>query len=226
MSTILVSVICNLVAVLILLGCIFSAIHNSWKLSLIRFCLMLSFGVGCYFATPALSGVICELGANSTTLGATLSNVGVSIYSINSILFTAMFALSYGIISIICNIVKHCLIKSYKNKSENSAKMKRARSINPKAERLARKAAWRDMKAQYREHNHGFKRFVAIFLNTIVGVILGLVILMPYGYIAEDINAAKNGDKAFLEKGFDYTLNGIIDEKIDFKVFDWLVNID
>ena len=221
MSTVLVSIICNVVAVFILLGCIFGAGRNSWKVSLTRFCLMLGCGVGCYFATPALSSLICGVAVESSTVGS-----GISTFSVNSIIFTLLFVLGYGINSIICNIVRHCLIKAYRNKSENSAKMKRAKSINPRAEKLARKAAWREMKTQYKDHNRGFKRFISIVINAVVGLVLGLVVLMPFGYIAEDLNAANNGNKAFLEQGFDYKLNGVIDEKIDFKVFDWLISAD
>lgn len=226
MNTILVSIICNLVAVLVLLGCIFGANRNNWKVSLTKFLLTVVCGVGCYFATPALSKVLCAIAVEGTTLGVILSNLGISIFSINSIIFTVLFMVGYGISCIVCNIFRHFLIKSYRNKSENVAKMKRARSINPKAERLARKAEWRAMRSTYKENNKGFKKIISMLLSAITGVVLGLIILMPFGYIGEDLNKANSGNKAFLEQGFDYTLNGVIDEKIDFKIFDWLISAD
>lgn len=223
---VLVAIICNLVTVLIILGCILGAGRRSWKVSLVRLGVLLACGVGCYFATPALSSAICGIPVASMTLGVILAKLGISIYTLNSILFTAMFAIGYGFNSIICNLVKHQLIKSHRNKSENSAKIKRAKSINPTAERLARKAEWRNMKYKYAAGNRGLRKALAIAFNSLTAVLLSLVVLMPFGYIAEDMNAASEGSRSFLEAGFDCTLNGVIDEKIEFKVFDWLISAD
>ena len=57
-QTIIVAVICNLVAVAILFSCIFSAARNHWRLALIRFILTAGSGVGMFFAAPAVSEVI------------------------------------------------------------------------------------------------------------------------------------------------------------------------
>ena len=96
MSTILVSVICNIIAALILLGCIFNGVYNSWKLSIIKLAIMIGCGVGCYFATPALSNIICNVAVNNTTIGSLLTGtLGVSMLTLNSILFTLMFMLAY-----------------------------------------------------------------------------------------------------------------------------------
>lgn len=220
-TTILVAVICNIVAALILLSGIFTSAKNSWKLALIKFCLTAGSGVGIYFATPALSNIITNVAVESTTIGAILANLGVSTLTVNSILFTVMFVFAYGLMAIIYNIVRHAMIKSFRNKSQNSAKMKRARSINPKAEKLAKRAEWRDLTTQYKSSNNWFKRLISILLGSITAIILGLIVLMPFGYVAEDLNKA---GKVNLETGFDYTLNGVIDNNIDFKVFDWLVS--
>ena len=226
MANILVGVICNLVAALILFSGIFSAVRNNWRIALSKFIIMIAGGVGCYFAVPALSNIIMGATVNETTLGAVLGNLGISLLTINSVIFTVLFLVWYAIDLMICNIIKHCLIKSYRNKSENKAKMKRAKSINPKAEKLARRAAWREMKAQYKDNNNFWKRLLSGFLGSIVAVVVGLIVLMPFGYIGEDINTAADGNKQYLETGFDYTLNGIIDEKINFKFFDWLVSAE
>lgn len=226
MANILVAVICNLVAVLILLSGIFSAVRNNWRVALSKFIIMIVGGVGCYFAVPALSNFIINVAIDGTTLGAVLGNLGISLLTINSVLFTCLFLIWYAIDLIICNIIRYCLIKSYRNKSENKAKMKRAKSINPKAEKLARRAEWRNMEAQYKANNNFWKRLLSGFIGGIAAVIVGLVVLMPFGYIGEDINKLSGGNKQYLETGFDYTLNGLIDEKIDFKFFDWLVSAE
>lgn len=226
MANILVAVICNLVAALILFSGIFSAVRNNWRISLSKFIIMIAGGVGCYFAVPALSNTLLDIAAEGTTVSAILSNLGVSLLTINSVIFTVLFLVWYAIDLMICNIIKHCLIKSYRNKSENKAKMKRAKSINPKAEKLARRAAWREMKAEYRANNNFWKRLLSGFIGGIVAVVVGLIVLMPFGYIGEDMNKASGGNKQYLETGFDYTLNGLIDEKIDFKFFDWLVSAE
>lgn len=146
MANILVAIICNIVAALILFSGIFSAVTNNWRIALSKFIIMIAGGVGCYFAVPALSNVITSAAVNETTLGTVLFNLGISLSTINSVIFMSLFLIWYAIDLMICNIIKHCLIKSYRNKSENKAKMKRAKSINPKAEKLARRAAWREMR--------------------------------------------------------------------------------
>ena len=103
MSTILISVICNVVAVLVLLGCLFGASRNSWKVSLLKLSLTLCCGVVCYFATPILSEMMCAVSLEGTTLGVVLFNLGISIFSINSIIFTLLFVLGYGINCMVSN---------------------------------------------------------------------------------------------------------------------------
>ena len=47
---------------------------------------------------------------------------------------------------------------------------------------------------------------------------------MPYSYIAKIMN--KSGDKQFLEAGYQYTLNGIIPEKVfDFAIHNTVVEV-
>ena len=226
-QTIIVAVICNLVAVAILFGCTFFAARNHCKLALISLILTAVLGVGMFFAAPAISDVIRNISIQSSTLGAILMNdLHISIASINSVLYTLMFMLGYGIICGICSIVKYRIINSYKTNAINNAKMKRAKSINPKAERLAKKAMYREMRSAYAKDTIWYKRLLAGFIGAITGVVVGLVVLMPFGYIGEDINKAQDGKAAYLEEGFDYTLNGLIDEKIEFKFFDWLVSAE
>ena len=64
------------------------------------------------------------------------------------------------------------------------------------------------------------------FIGSVVAIVVSIIVLMPFGYIGEDMNRASCGDKQYLETGFDYTLNGLIDEKINFKFFDWLISAE
>lgn len=196
MESILVAVIYNLVAVLILVSGIFSAIRNDWRIALSKFIIMLIGGVGCYFVVPVISSTLIKVVViESSTLESVLTNLGISLLTFNSVIFTSLFLIWYAIDLMICNIIRHCLIKSYRNNNENKAKIKRAKSINPKAEKLARRAAWRELKAQYRANNNFWKRLLSGFIAGIVAVIVGLIVLMPFGYIGEDINKLSNGNK-------------------------------
>lgn len=226
MANILVAVIFNFIAALILFSGIFSSVRNNWRIALSKFIIMIVGGVICYFAVPLLSNTVTNVVVSETTLGSVLCNLGISVLTINSVIFTSLFLVWYAIDLMICNIIRHFLIKSYGNKKENKAKIKRAKSINPKAEKLARRASWREMKAEYKANNTFGKRILSGFIGSIIAVVVGLIVLMPFGYIGEDINKASGGNKQYLETGFDYTLNGLIDEKIDFKFFDWLVSAE
>lgn len=218
MGNIIVAIACNLVAALILFSGIFSATRNGWKVSLTKFILTLGGGVGAYFLTPVISNKLYAV----EKVPSLLNELHISVGTANSCLFLLWFLLFYAIILMVCNIVKHCLIKKLQEKSENRAKMRRARSINPKAEKVARRTAWKALKAQYRAKNRWWKRLISGFIGAIVATVVGIVVLVPYKYIAADIN--HNGDKAYLEEGYDYTLNGLIDDKIEFEFFDWLIH--
>lgn len=186
---------------------------------------MLAGGVGAYFLTPVLSEKLLSIVVKDVTIQNVLSDIGISLATINSIIYIVIFLVFYAIDLMICNFIAHAMIKAYRNKSENAAKIKRARSINRKAEKLARKAAWREMRSQYRDNNNWLTNIVRIFLGIITAVIVGLLILMPFGYIGENLNAVNNNEYQYIEEGFDYTLNGVIDNNIEFKVFDWLVGV-
>lgn len=218
MGNIIVAIACNLVAALILFSGIFSGIRNGWKVSLTKFILTLGGGIGAYFLTPVISDKLYAV----EKVPSLLNELHISVGSINSCLFLLWFLLFYAIILMVCNIVKHCLIKSLQEKAINKAKMKRARSINPRAEKIAKRSAWRALRAQYAAKNRWWKKLISGFLAAMVAVIVGIVVLVPYKYITADIN--HTGDKQYLEDGYNYTLNGLIDDKIEFEFFDWLVH--
>ena len=220
-GNIIVAVACNLVAVMILVSGIFSGLKNGWKVSLVKLFLTAGSFFGSYFLTPVISDAILGITVESTTLGSIVVPNYLSLASVNSVIFTAVFLAFYALTLFICKIINICLINKLKDKKENRVKMIRARSINPKAERMAKRAAKKQLKAQYQQlKNKPLSRFFGCVVGIIISVVVGLVVLMPYGYLADIMN--KNGDKEYLEAGFEYTLNGVIPES----VFDWAIHND
>ena len=218
-GNIIVAVGCNLVAVMILVSGIFSGIKNGWKVSLVKLFLSVGSFFGSYFLTPTLSDKLLGIAVEGRTLGSIIIPNYLSLGSVNSVLFTLIFLAFYALTLFICKIVKICLVNSLKDKKENKAKMIRAKSINPKAERMARRAAKKQLKLAYQQMKNKFwSRFFGCFIGIIVSVAVGIVTLMPFGYIAKLMN--KNGDKTYLENGYEYTLNGLIPES----VFDWTIH--
>ena len=50
-----------------------------------------------------------------------------------------------------------------------------------------------------------------------------MIEILPYGYAAERIN--HKGNKEHLEKGYSYTLNGVLDEHFE-NLFDWIISVE
>lgn len=230
---IIVAVICNLVAALILLGGILSTCKVGIRVAGLRLFLTIVGGVGAYFLTPVISnrllGISFEVTETTTsTLGALLIGNGaefagvLSLGSFNSIIYLITFIVFYLLGTMICNIEKHIVINSVREKSLNKARIKRARSINPKAEKVARKTEWKQNVVKYKSNLKWWKVLLSTLLGAISAVIVGFVVLIPYGFIAKDLN--KNGDKQYLVDGYNYTLNGIVQNKIEFDFDAWLVS--
>lgn len=230
-SNIIVAVACNLVATLILLGGILSTCKVGIRIAGLRLFLTIAGGVGAYFLTPIFSnkllGISVEVAETTSTLGTLLIGNGaeftgvLSLGSFNSVVYLIIFVVFYLLGTMICNIRKHSLISRVREKSLNKARIKRAKSINPKAERIARKTEWKKMVVEYRSNLKWWRRLLSTLLGAISAVIVGFVVLTPYGFIAKDLN--KNGDKQYLVDGYNYTLNGIIQNKIEFDFDAWLV---
>lgn len=221
MVDILVAIGFNLIAVLILVSGIFSALKNGVRVSLVKFILTLGAGVGCYFLIPTLVDKITPITVNGTTLGTIFSELGISIGTISSIVFTLCFLAFYAFILIICNIVRHALIKKLRNKNVNKAKMARAKSINSRAEKAARKSEWKSLKFKFKENRKWYHKVIAIILGAIVAVVVGFVTLLPIGYIGNDLEADT------VRNGYKYTLNGVICDGIeDFDFGDWVLHIE
>lgn len=220
-GNITVAVLCNLVAAMILVSGIFSGIKNGWKVSLVKLFLTAGSLVGVYFLTPTLSDKLLGIAVEGRTLGSIIIPNYLSLGSVNSVIFTALFLAFYALTLFTCKIIKICLVNKLKDKKENKAKMIRAKSINPRAERMAIREARRQLRLKYQKMKNRFwSKFFGCFVSIIISVVVSLVVLMPYGYVADIMN--KNGDKEYLEKGFEYTLNGVIPES----VFDWVIHND
>jgi hypothetical protein len=214
MADIVVAVVCNLVAVLFLVSGIFSAISNGVKVTFVKLFLTAGGGVGAYFLTPVASDKIYAVKGVETALGEI--GGGISMGTVNSCLFLAIFMIFYAFSLFVCNVVRHCLIKKLRSKKLNKLKMKRARSINPRAEKMAKKAEWKALKSKYKENRKWYHRFFSGLIGAIIAVAVGFVVLMPYGYFVKDFNY--RGNRNYLEKGYEYTLNGVIGSEVADKI--------
>lgn len=209
-GTIITAVAYNLVAVFILISGIFSAVRDGVKITLIKLFLTLCGGVGAYFLTPYISKKIYKISWISTALKGKVSQS-----TINGCLFLFWFLIFYVIVLMICSIIRYCNIKKLRNKKLNKLKMKRAKSINPSAERAAKRAEWRALKLKYTERKRWYHRLFSCIIGMILSVVVGYMVLLPFGYISKDMK------KPYLIKGYKYTLNGVIGEKIP----DFLIDV-
>ena len=221
MESIIVAVVCNLIAVLILFSGIFSSLNSGWKVMVTKVILLCGCLVGAYFSTPFLSEQLANIPYGDKILGEPLTEaLGVGVVNSAMFAFSALFL--YAIDEMVCSILRHSLIKSLREKSENKAKLKRAKSINPKAEKIARIASWKALKAEYKAQNVWWKKLISGFIGVVIAVVVGVVALLPYGYAAERLNS--RGTREYLEQGYDYTLNGIIDNAFE-DFFDWVISV-
>lgn len=148
----------------------------------------------------------------------------MSLTLINSIIYLIVFIVFYFIGSLICKIFKHSFIKGIREKSANKARIIRAKSINPKAERAARRFEFKQMKLEYRASLKWWRRLISCFIGVISAFIVGFVVLIPVGQIFKFMN--KEGNRPYLEEGYKYTINGLIEDKVDFDFDGWLVHGD
>lgn len=215
-ANIIVAVICDLIAALVLVSGIFTAKSNGLKVTLVKLFGAAGGLVGAYFVTPVFSNLLYSV----EKVPELFAQIGISNGSINSCIFMLFFMIVYGFTLIVCSIVRHVLIKKLQNKKVNKAKLKRAKSINPRAEKAVKNAEWKAAKGLYKEKRKWYTQLIACFLGVVIAVATGVVVLMPFGYIGKDIHKAT--DKSYLVDGFNYTLNGVIPDE----VFDWAVSFD
>lgn len=225
---IVVAVLCNLIAALILVGGILSTFRSGLRVSGFRLLFTILSGLGAFLLTPVISnallGIELTVEESTLTIASVIGASSISLYSINSVLYLLVFLLFYLLGTIICSIIKHCAIKAMRDKKANKARIKRAKSINPKAEKAAKKTEFKEMKTAYNASLRVWRRILSGFLGAISAIIVGFIVLIPIGFIFKDMVAA-NGDKAFLTDGYHYTLNGIIEDNIDFDFDGWLVGV-
>lgn len=148
----------------------------------------------------------------------------MSLTLINSIIYLIIFIIFYFIGSLVCKVFKHSFIRGIREKSANRARIRRAKSINPKAERAARRSEFKQMRLEYRASLKWWRRLISCFIGVISALIVGFVVLIPVGQVFKFMN--REGNRSYLEEGYKYTINGLIEDKVDFDFDGWLVHGD
>lgn len=148
----------------------------------------------------------------------------MSLTLINSIIYLIVFVVFYFIGSLVCKVFKHSFIKGIREKSANKARIKRAKSINPKAERAARRSEFKQMKVEYIDSLKWWRRLISCFIGVVSAFIVGFIVLIPVGQVFKFMN--REGNRPYLEEGYKYTINGLIEDKVDFDFDGWLVHGD
>lgn len=211
MMNTIIAIVCNLIVALILVGGVLSTFRAGIRVSGLRLLFTILACVGAFFLTPAISKPILGL-------------IGMSLTLINSIIYLIIFIIFYFIGSLVCKVCKHIFIKGIREKSANKARIRRAKSINPKAERAARRSEFKQMRLEYRASLKWWRRLISCFLGAISAFMVGFVVLIPVGQVFKFMN--RNGDRSYLEEGYKYTINGLIEDKVDFDFDGWLVHGD
>lgn len=232
MNTI-IAITCNLIVALILVSGILSTFRAGIRVSGLRLLFTVIACVGAFFLTPAISkpilGLTVQAATEETPTTILLSDIlidkiGMSLTLINSIIYLIIFIVIYFIGSLVCKVFKHSFIRGIREKSANRARIRRAKSINPKAERAARRSEFKQMRLEYRASLKWWRRLISCFLGAISAFIVGFVVLIPVGQVFKFMN--REGNRSYLEEGYKYTINGLIEDKVDFDFDGWLVHGD
>ena len=102
MVEIITAVVCNLIAVLILVCGIMSAINGGWRVALARLVLTSIGLVGTYFALPHA----IEFALGIEEINAFVTEMAFGVATINSCVFTVLFLAISIVIGMICSIIK------------------------------------------------------------------------------------------------------------------------
>lgn len=232
MNTI-IAITCNLIVALILVSGILSTFRAGIRVSGLRLLFTILACVGAFFLTPAISKPILGLTVQAATeeipttillSDILIDKIGMSLTLINSIIYLIIFIIIYFIGSLVCKVFKHSFIKGIREKSANRARIRRAKSINPKAERAARRSEFKQMKVEYRASLKWWRRLISCFIGVVSAFIVGFVVLIPVGQVFKFMN--REGNRPYLEEGYKYTINGLIEDKVDFDFDGWLVHGD
>lgn len=229
---IIIAIICNLIVALILVGGVLSTFRAGIRVSGLRLLFTILACVGAFFLTPAISKPILGLTVQAAAeeipaillSDILIDKVGMSLTLINSIIYLIVFIVFYFIGSLVCKVFKHAFIKGIRGKSANKARIKRAKSINPKAERAARRSEFKQMKVEYIDSLKWWRRLISCFIGVVSAFIVGFIVLIPVGQVFKFMN--REGNRSYLEEGYKYTINGLIEDKVDFDFDGWLVHGD
>lgn len=232
MMNTIIAITCNLIVALILVSGILSTFRAGIRVSGLRLLFTVIACVGAFFLTPAISKPILGLTVQAATeetpvillSDILIDKVGMSLTLINSIIYLIIFIIFYFIGSLVCKVFKHSFIRGIREKSANRARIRRAKSINPKAERAARRSEFKQMRLEYRASLKWWRRLISCFLGAISAFIVGFVVLIPVGQVFKFMN--REGNRSYLEEGYKYTINGLIEDKVDFDFDGWLVHGD
>lgn len=229
----IIAITCNLIVALILVGGVLSTFRAGIRVSGLRLLFTILACVGAFFLTPAISKPILGLTVQAATeeipttillSDILIDKIGMSLTLINSIIYLIIFIVIYFIGSLVCKVFKHSFIKGIREKSVNKARIRRAKSINPKAERAARRSEFKQMKVEYRASLKWWRRLISCFIGVVSAFIVGFVVLIPVGQVFKFMN--REGNRPYLEEGYKYTINGLIEDKVDFDFDGWLVHGD
>lgn len=228
MIDIIVAILCNLVPAFILICGIISGIKSGIRISILNLISVLSAGVLAYFACPLISNKLTSLSIaineSSIYILDILKVNGVSIGTINSVIYLISFVIIYLFGLLFCNLIKNTFIlNKLKDKTENKARLKRAKSINPKAERIAKKTMVKALKVKFDNSLNWWNRLISTLIYIVASLLIGFIVLIPYKFIASDL-VAIDSNKQYLLNGYNYTINGLIEKHISFDIDGWLIN--
>ena len=217
MLKIIVAIICNLITALVVICGILTSSKGGWRVALAKLTLTLGAGVGVYFLTPYISNKLwCIEGVSALA-----NQLSISQATVNSCIFFVTFLLTYAFVCILCTFIKHILVRSVRKlTTDNKARLKRAKSINPKAERASKRQLWRELNNEFKARNKWYKRLIAVLMGLVTHCLVVFVLLLPINYIAKDLNKVSNNQYSYIDEGYAYTLNGVVGDGI----MDWVIS--
>lgn len=227
MASTLVAIICNIITLAVIAGGVITTFRLGIKLAAIRLGLTVAGAVGAFFLTPLISTMVTSIMFDSHTLLEMFNSMGVSLYTINSILFALVFLILYLVTSLVFSFIQHIFIQKLTGKfdRQNNARLKRAKSINPKAERKAKREEYRNMRSTYRSHFSWWKKLISGALGGVSTLLIAIVLLIGFNAISTDLVAQDSETNQYLLDGYQYTLNGFVEDTFDIEMGKWVVGV-
>lgn len=201
-------IIINLLMLGIVLGCVFNAKSNGWKIELSKLILSLGALVGIYFLSPIITNALIHiLIPNENQFNDLLINTPYIISAINSLIIFILFMISYLLISIIIKTINNRIIKNKYNL--NYIRVKKNRKLNRQNKREYK----RQIKQMYKVSINS--QIFAIIFGFISALVITFLLCMPVNYLFKQYT---NVEAPALE----YTLWGEVDKATD--VYDIINN--